>query len=315
VFVDIFKNNIKGIVENSIQSQLAQVIDQVANYFFKNIPTVFQISENLRLDYSLVSSPTIQSTYSTTSHLGAWDWIPNPGKCIDPPPYLPEPLTNKLLTFIISETMGDCLANIFYLEDLLTGIITSSMVPKASPIQLNTNDTTLRKLIPNLYSNFPNASINLQVYATEAPDVIISSANNMLEVTLIGNVIVMVERNDSKYVSAFTLGLTLNAFATIGVSGNTLIGVITKVNQNTTLINSNIGPINVKDVYTLVTVFVGFGVVPILNKLLGHGFPIPDVEGMELINSMIYYGNGFLQVGADFNYNPSHFVEFLSLQH
>jgi len=316
VMVDIFKNNVKNIVENALQSQLSQIIDQLANFYLKNTPTTYQINQNLEIDYSLVTNPEIYSTYSTTNHKGALEWIPNPSNCVFEAPILPEPLVpNKYFTFILSETMGDCIASILYMQDILDGTITASEIPKNSPIQLNTSDPNFLRIIPNLNNLYPKTAMSIEVYATETPDIIINASSNKLEALLIGNVRFQVQKNNTaEYIPVFTLGLTLHAFASLNISGNSVVGVIQQIKHNITLISTFIGPINLVGVDELISVFIGFGVEPLLNKILATGFPIPNFKGVQLLDSVVYYGNGYLQVGSDFEYVTKDLVDFLFLQ-
>ena len=46
-------------------------------------------------------------------------------------------------------------------------------------------------------------------------------------------------------------------------------------------------------------------VVPLVNDIFGNGFPFPTVDGLQLANSTIMYGNQFITLGSDFTYTPT----------
>jgi len=313
VFVDIFKGRIESIFQSALQSELVSVINQLSNYYLKKIPIKYQITPNLVLDYSLVSKPDVHSTWSTTDHLGNWIWTPKPSNCMFQPPNLPESLfPNKLFTFIVSETMGDCIGSILFEQDFLGGTITQSMVPSNSPIQLNTSDPNMRRILPNLYALYPNTAMDIYVYAIQTPNLTISAASKNLETSLVGLVRIQVQKNHtSEYLPVIFLKLSLNVFTEISVSGNNIVGKISEIAHNTTLVTSTIGPIDMRGVDDLVTLFIALGIEPIINNFLTKGFPIPDVGGVELVKAQIDYGNGYLRVGSDFVYTKQQLDDLL----
>jgi len=304
-------------VESAIQSKLANVIDQMANYYLKNTPTMYQITPQLAIDYSLTSAPNVQPFYSSTSHLGAFQWMSQASSCVFQPAFIPEILVpGKLLTFLIANTLGDCLGSLLYMKDILGGTITSKMVPASSPISLNTSNINWRNVVPELYALYPDADMNLYVMSAQTPNIGVSGPNQCITADLDGFVRVQVQQNNTQnYIPVFSLEITLHVEASVSViSGNVIVGKVIAISHNTTLVSTQIGPINMHGVDSMVAVFLNLGIVPIIDKFLLKGFPIPNIEGVQLTNSVINYGDGYLQVGADFNYNPTQLNNFLMAQ-
>jgi lipopolysaccharide-binding protein len=317
IFVTIFKSKIKSVVQSAIQSQITNVVDQIANYYLKNTPTVYQIIPQIGIDYSLTSPPNIQPSYSSTAHLGEFQWSHQPAPCIYQPSVIPEELVpGKLLTFLVAETLGDCLGTLLYMNNILGGTITSKMVPSSSPIALNTSNYNWRTTVPQLYNLYPDTDMDLYVMSAKAPVVGINAFNQTITADLDGLVRVQVQKNNTQdYIPVFTLEITLHVEASLSVtSGNVITGTVKSISHNTTIVSSNIGNLNLHGLDVMVSVFLNLGIVPIIDNALAKGFPIPNIEGIQLRNAVINYKNGFLQVGSDFDYNPTKLNQFLMAQ-
>eukprot|EP01118_Nematostelium_gracile_P006562 TRINITY_DN2113_c0_g1_i1.p1 TRINITY_DN2113_c0_g1~~TRINITY_DN2113_c0_g1_i1.p1 ORF type:complete len:483 (+),score=113.78 TRINITY_DN2113_c0_g1_i1:58-1506(+) len=308
-FVDLFKSEIENIFTNVLQSQLTQVINKMGNSLVQGMPTTLTIDNAITVDYSILSPPDIQNDFSALSHLGDIEWAPNPSPCPLFSAELPEAIMqNKLLTFVISQSVADCLGNVFYEQGKLGGTIYPNMVPKGSPVQLNTANSLFVNAIPALNQIYPNSGIALNVYATQVPDFYINGTANYIEADVSGLVVVEVDLNNTgNYIEVFTLGIQLQNFATFTVdsTNNHLIGKISQIKFNVNVNNTNVGPIDLKHINVLITFLIDLGIQPIINQKLAEGFPLPEISGVQLENPVIVNGDGYLQVGTDFIYNPS----------
>jgi len=98
----------------------------------------------------------------------------------------------------------------------------------------------------------------------------------------------------------------------ISVTANRVTGIIQSVTHNSSVIANELsGEVSADSVAKLTEVLVDFGVVPKINSLMQQGFPIPPLlPGMQLVNPIVNYGPGFLEVGTDFSMSERSVREF-----
>jgi len=304
VIVDIFKSKIKSIMESSLQSQLASVINQLANYYLRKSPTNYPINKNLMIDYSFTTPPFLQPSFSESDHTGQFVWSDPKIVCPFNPGPLPDDLSGSPLTFIFSQDMGSCIASILFQLDSLSGLITPKMVPSNSPVQLNTSSHNMKVVLPQLYEMYPDQALNVKVWANTAPTVFIDSSTNYIDITIDGSAEVFVV--NATLLPAFLLDITLVLQAKVGFTGTNVTANIVNIKHNTTLDLSWIGNIDdMTGVDEMVTLFISLGIQPMVNKIINAGMPIPRIEGVQFLSANVLYGNGYLKVGSDFSYQPN----------
>jgi len=282
----------------------------LANFYLRKTPTTYSINKHLVIDYSLTSGSVQQPDYSESDHKGAFVWNTPQLSCSITPAPLPDDPSNSPLTFIISESMGDCIGWLLFKMQILGGFLTPNMVPPNSPIQLNTSNSNMKRILPGLYAMYPNKAINVILKSTAAPDVIISSEIPLVKVAMQGSAEIYVV-NSTELAPAFLMDLDLLLEATVGFNAGNVTANLVSVAFNSTLVQRWIGDINMHSVDELVKVFINLGIQPQVNKITQVGFPIPRIQGVQFLNSEVEYGNGYLKVGSDFSYHPEAATQFM----
>jgi len=308
--VDVFKGTIKNTIERALASELKVVISSLSSYYLNTSPTI-PLTPDILIDYGLTQDPVITSQNSLTDSRG--NFLSKKIKhfqCPYPPTPLPETQSKFPITSYISETMGSCLGYLLFKTSSMSYEITEKMLPKNSPVHLNTSDANLKNLIPNLYKTFPNVPIVLECYAVGPPTVEISKATQTLAVIFPAIVNVTVPYNYSgliETVEAFAFNLVLTVEAKVAVASTpitTISGKIISIAHNESLQSTRIGDVNMKNIDNLVQFFVAAGVEPQLNKLIQKGLPLPQTKGVQLVKPTVIYGDGYLGFDTDFSYNP-----------
>ena len=304
-FVNIFKGTIHDLLQKSISSELDSIISSVANNFVNEVNLNYILYPYISVDYSLTSNAEFSSQFSATNHKGVFTWIRTGDTCSYGDINLPLDLTTSPITFVVSYAMLDCVSKLLYDRGLFNVTLVPDMVPDQSPIHLNTSDANLKRLIPNLYENFPNRG--LQVFLSpQSPPIAQMWYNDqtgpLFEITALGNFDVFVQEDFGVLKPAFSFETSLQVLFKISFNNGNLTCNIQNYMQETQVTNTFIGPVNSTNVANIVNFFIGFGVVPELNKYMAVGIPIPSVNGVSLVNPQIDYGSYYLMLGTDFSY-------------
>jgi hypothetical protein len=171
-------------------------------------------------------------------------------------------------------------------------------------------------LIPKLYEAFPNSTLDQLINTTISPEVSIGDndikvqGNLSLDFTVHGSG----DSHDSSDVFAFSLWCPLGAAANIYIDnkGNVLAA---KVDNITATFHTGESPygglIGVIDLIgPLLNRLINDLALPVVNKLLSNGIPIPDYHKTisdigtvyaSLINPKLQLYSGYVLIGSDFN--------------
>jgi hypothetical protein len=102
---------------------------------------------------------------------------------------------------------------------------------------------------------------------------------------------------------AFVMQTDLQVYLKVAFTEGNLTAAIHSFTEQTIIINTFIGPVSAANLTTIINFFIGFGIEPALNKFLNVGVPIPQVEGVTLVNTQVDYATFFLMIGTDFSYD------------
>lgn len=94
-----------------------------------------------------------------------------------------------------------------------------------------------------------------------------------------------------------------------------MIVKLTKIkSQKLFIINSTIGDVSTTNLQTLVTLVLYIVGFPAANKVIGNGFPLPQLSGVSLVNTTLTFGNNYLQVNTDFTYNQESLFQNVDIE-
>jgi len=326
----LFSSQIKSSVQNAVESGVSSGIASINNNIQATnmVPTLNMTigSTNLKLtvDYRLTELAVLGSSFLS---FGTRATFYDPSKGPSPLPFAPASIPNQppsqiddLIDGYGTDFVINSLMYGLYSSNQLQTVINSSMVPTDSPIQLNT--TSLRLLIPQLYTTYPNKLVQLFVYTnpTSNPGVwpnIKITANNggSISANFIGNIEFQVLMGDGTTKNAFILSLQANATLSdpklIVSSGSCLnfTAQITNPQFSISVTQSWIGNVNVASLQQIIQVALIDAYLPILNKDLQSGIQLIDfssiLPGFNLINPNLILQNGYAIMGVNGYYSPS----------
>ena len=102
--------------------------------------------------------------------------------------------------------------------------------------------------------------------------------------------------------TAFVLEGDIIVALNISIVSNTIHVAIENVDVNFSLYSSNIGQFSTLPLRTLIKSVLSVG-IPIINKLLAPGIPIPVIAGLSLVNPEIVWSNDYFMIGSNVSYS------------
>ena len=287
---------------------VSDAINKQLNHAIESQPVVIKVDKWAEVNYALTQSPVYTNDSMATLHKGEFEALSHPTEApFSPPPLPPITDTAKMMYIWLSEYVVNTAGLVYHETGFLAYNITPDMVPKDVPIKLNTS--SFRKLIPALYSKYPNMGMLLTVKTTKPPQMQIypKSAN----LTAIGEVNVQViTPNNTVPQSAFIMGLTvyMNAYAWVhpnGTKEQVISANITLLKFTFDVISSNIGDISLAELNQAVQLLVNLAVIPLANVYGQKGLEIPLVDGLSFVNPSVSFGEGYVLISSDAHYNPT----------
>ena len=302
VFLNNFRDSIEQSAQNAINTQVAGAINTVLS---KELATL-----NLQipiLSMGVLFDSTLQSVvYNTSNSLVVGTagrlFVKNQPGYAGPTPSMPNSLgADKMAEIFVSDYTLNTAGFAFNEAGLFNYLLTQHIFP--SSFQWLFNTTNLQYFLPQLYAKYPGLEMQIDFTTASPPTISISPANGA-EVNLIAQAIFQVVQPTGP-VNAFALNFNAIMDLEASIVASNITGTLTYKSSNVTLAYSNIGPLDVQLVSTIVDLIFEYGVVPIGNTLAKRGFPLPSLQGLTLVNPVISYQNRFIAIRSDFTYTPT----------
>jgi len=271
------------------------------NHSLSTLPVQFKINGNLEIAYGMTASPVFNGNYLALPQNGEFY---NPAGHTEAPfnsSGLPDHINEQQLQMTISDSVPSSAAYVFFTEGKLVAIIQDSSLPPWSPVRLNT--TQFQDLIPEMYKKWPNALMELKVYATQTPYVLFTPTGAVIGVT--GNIEVNVYAPSGK-VNAFTIGGKIELSGAATLNGLVLYGSMTYIKGQFKVVSSNIGPIDLgQKINGYLNELFEKGLVPLVNLALKTGgIPLPTINHLTFVSPRLGYGYRYLFVSTNLNFSP-----------
>ncbi|KAL9267288.1 putative BPI/LBP family protein [Drosera capensis] len=312
--VEAFGNKIESAVENAITKKINQGISKIDSSL-QSLPQDIRVDDTASLNVTFVSDPTFDDSYVDFEINGLFIGTENA---------LPPKHQNG-----ISQALASCqgpakMVAISLQADVLNSASlvyfragemqwTLAKIPDQSI--LNTADW--REDVPQLYEQFPDDDMTLNVSVSSSPVLKVSS--DTMDTIIYSDVTIDV-LDDSVATSVACISLVITASGSVEMSGNNLTGSIKLDNISLSSKWSSVGDLPLHLIEPVIaSVFDGY-LMPRLNSHLKHGFPMPVIHGIELQNPDIFLSESRITVcsDAEFSENDSffelpHFLEFASI--
>uniref|UniRef100_A0A3B3RZ78 Bactericidal permeability-increasing protein n=1 Tax=Paramormyrops kingsleyae TaxID=1676925 RepID=A0A3B3RZ78_9TELE len=248
------------------------------------VPVSFQVNRNLSIELPLVLPPIIQSSDVEVDLKGVFYGARNH---TDPPfaagPFQLVQQSDLMLTVGLSEFTINSASFAYYSAGLLQILITDDMIPKASPFRLNT--TSFGTLIPQLPKMYPNMLMLLRAYAAQTPTVSFHPDTTTLNVFVSTKAYGI--KPNATYIPFFRLDMNATLSSKFFISDEKLSGSTALDNLTLTVGATEIGPFQTESLQKLLQIGIKSYLLPLLNKKLKDGIPLPTVHNVQWVNSML----------------------------
>nr|XP_046240775.1 bactericidal permeability-increasing protein-like [Scatophagus argus] len=296
---NLFSKYIDKALKNALQKQICPLVDDAVsdlNPALKTLNVDAKVDKYAEIEYSMVSSPTVSNSSIELNLKGEFY---NTGKH-EEPPFSPTafslpPQTNSMLYFGLSTFTANSAAFVYHKAGALSEYITDDMIPKSSPIRLNTR--TFGAFIPQLAKLFPGMMMKLLVKTEKSP--IITFEPNNMTVQAVGLVTAYVIQPNATLTPLFILNLETSVSARVFVSEMRLAGAVTLNKMDLTLRTSYVGDFQVKSLNKILQMVLKLVVIPDLNVQLAKGYPLPTLGKMKLVSTELQVLKDYVLIATD----------------
>lgn len=289
-------------LNNAIQGAVQQMLDNLGKQVQSvnlDIPFTNWGIEGM---FGLTANPTITSKYIGMDCLGV---VANTKHPVKPPtgvtpPHVPSFSSGAADHYVqlgISTYFFETLAWVYQQAGQLKSIITHSEVPSSVALQLNTS--SLSVFAPGLDSKYPNMWCQLDAGVVAPVNVDTSQA--MVAVAPFEIAVQPVTASGPE--TAFTVGCNLTVGLALHVeqgSPQKLAGNFTFLSCPLATVSSKVGSVKVSGLNMLINTIVTETLLPLVNKVLEAGFPMPTMDGLTLTNSEVLEVDNAIIVASDF---------------
>uniref|UniRef100_G3P997 Bactericidal permeability-increasing protein n=1 Tax=Gasterosteus aculeatus aculeatus TaxID=481459 RepID=G3P997_GASAC len=221
-----------------------------------------KVDQYAEIEYSMVSSPAVTTS---SIELGLKGEFYNIGKRQEPPfsaaAFDLPPQTDNMLYVGLSAFTANSAAFVYSTAGALSLYVTDDMVPRASPIRLNTR--TFGAFIPQIAERFPGLMVKLLVKTSETPVVTFEPNNTTVQAT--GTVTAYAIQPNATLSPLFVLNLESSASARLFVNVMRVAGNVTLNKMDLTLGTSYVGEFKVTALNSVFQMVLKSVVVPQLN--------------------------------------------------
>ncbi|KAL6111330.1 bpifc [Pungitius sinensis] len=300
---NLFTKFIDKAIRSTLQRQICPLVtDAVSdlNPQLKTLNVLAKVDQYAEIEYSLVSSPAVTTS---SIELGLKGEFYNIGKRQEPPfsasAFDLPPQTDNMLYIGLSAFTANSAAFVYSTAGALSLYVTDDMLPKASPIRLNTR--TFGVFIPQVAKLFPGLMMKLLVKTAETPVVTFEPNNTRVQAT--GTVTAYAIQPNGTLSPLFVLNLESSISAQLSVSATRVAGAVTLNNMDLTLETSYVGEFQVKALSSPFQLVLKAVVIPLLNVQLAKGYPLPTIGKMKLVNLQLQVLKDYMLIGTDVQFN------------
>ncbi|KAF5907210.1 bactericidal permeability-increasing protein-like isoform X2, partial [Clarias magur] len=285
LFVKYFSGEIKNMIQERICPEFTKGIETIDTDLAA--ADAIKVDPYVYLNVSLTDVPVVFDNGLELNVKGEFYSLSSPSE----PPFSPNQFdlpweADYMLSVGVSEFCVNSAAYAYFKSGLLHITITNDMIPKVSPLHLNTSQFGI--LIPQLPKMYPNMEMEVVLYASDIPLV---SFNQTLNFNLptAAKFYALKTRND--LIPLFSLDMLFSLNAKVIIDRQLLKGVLEMKNLTIKLGSTEIGQFDIAPIERMVTVAMRTFVLPKMNAQLQEGLPLPLLKGFSLTNSVMTIEN------------------------
>ncbi|XP_024362697.1 putative BPI/LBP family protein At1g04970 [Physcomitrium patens] len=301
-FVYAFDEEIRAAIETAISNKIVASAEQLDNYL-QGLPRNLPIDDVSAIDVTIVGDPLVSPTFLSVGVKGEFTSLLKPINFTDPDHGLEPGLfcsdSTKMVTIALCDYVINSATTVYFEAGFLEWLVDE--LPQES--WLNTH--FWRWLIPQLYKKYPNMDMALDFACSTPPTVQLqrdgATANAMAE-------LILLVKTDEKPLPVACISLALSMDAVVNVVGNNITAEATLNDLSLELKWSDVGNFPVNLLQPTLRTVISRVILPILNKKMKHGFPLPVLPAVDLENADIRYEEGHILICSDVYYKGGIFT-------
>ncbi|KAM7150315.1 bactericidal permeability-increasing protein-like isoform 5-T7 [Macrochelys suwanniensis] len=229
----------------------------------KTMQVSAQIDPFAAIDYSLVNKPVIAREHGDIDLKGEFYGV---GKHTESPfsptPFLLPDEGDHMLLLGLSEFSANSAAFVYFTAGALRKNFRDDMIPKRSPIRLNTGSMGL--FLPELKKLYPNMPMELHLSARKQP--LLTCLPDSLALALFGAAEAFVVLPNATLASAFLLDLDASLAGQLQLDSAKVGGSVALTNFSMSVVRSHVGSVQVKTLETLLKLALRMVALPMVNS-------------------------------------------------
>nr|ARV86002.1 bactericidal/permeability-increasing protein 1 [Sinohyriopsis cumingii] len=304
LFSRLVENRVRKILINKICDIVTKQINEDMEKKLASLPVTIKIFGHFLLDYRLLQVPTFQSSYMETFHKGEISWLGDEREA----PFQPHTLadigdTQKMMYLWISDYMFNTLGYAAQMHNYLVLNITAADLPPNQRGILNTTCTSFLcfgNLIPQLQKNFPNSTVELNLFSGRPPTMNITPGE--LKVNCSGKIVLYARQNDKNRTYVMSTMATMETTVNVSVSNERVHGKINGIMLLLNVTDSAVGPINSRFIQILINSVLKAVLIPKINEFGNKGFPLPVTGKIRFVNTSLRLLKHTMVIETDLKY-------------
>lgn len=296
--VDAFASRLSSAVENAISKKLREGIVKLDS-LLRSLPKEIPIRNIASLNVTFVGDPQFRDS----SLVFSIDGLISAKEAYAAPPYqhlfaslehllASSPLKDpaSMVTISVHEKVLVSASSVYYDANKMHWIV--DKVPEQSLL----NTAGWRFIIPQLYRQYPNDDMNLNVSVFSPPHLKINE--HRIDLTVHADVVLNV-LNSGEVTPVACFSTTVSGSASPWISSNNLGGSIELDEFYLSLKWSKIGNLHVNLVRVLMSTALRTVILPYINLKLSRGYPLPTFHGYMLENAHILFSDSWIKISSD----------------
>ncbi|KAI4538492.1 hypothetical protein MG293_011895, partial [Ovis ammon polii] len=286
--IQLFHKRIESSLQNSMTSKICEVVTSTVSSklqpYFQTLPVTTKLDKVAGVDYSLVAPPRVTADNLDGLLKGEFFSLAHRS----PPPFAPPALAfptdhDRMVYLGISEYFFNTAGFVYQKAGALNLTLRDDMIPKESMFHLTTK--FFGTLIPQVAKMFPDMQMQLFIWASLPPKLTVNP--NGLNLIFVLDTQAFAILPNSSLDPLFLLEMNLNLSVVVGARSDRLIGELRLDKLLLELKHSDVGPFSVELLQSVMNYAVPTIVLPVMNKKLQRGFPLPLPAYIKLFNLIL----------------------------
>ncbi|XP_060691934.1 bactericidal permeability-increasing protein-like isoform X2 [Hemiscyllium ocellatum] len=299
---NLFSSSLEDPIRSSLIQQICPKVSNAINGLeehLRNMKVASHVDKYAVIEYSLVNPIAITNKFMDLDFKGEFYSVAKHEEPPFKPPQVPlSEQTDHMMYLGLSDFFANSAGFAYYRAGALNMNITDDMIPKQSPIRLNTS--TFGAVIPQVEKLYPNMLMLMSFHANQQP--VLKVTPNNITIQASGAINTFAILPNSSLAPLFVLDISASVSAQVAISKMKLIGSLKLNRLLLSLKHSDVGPFKVTILQGLLNFAVKAVVLPKINERLATGFPLPNVDHLSFVNPLIKVNQDVLVIATDIHY-------------